>query len=121
MQGSQERVAVCTTAVFDGLIALTQPEESWVAKWQRIGKYYPSRYSRHLEQRQRDGREEHTRMEWNRIESNHAHVSHILCFRFCFPVLFIEKRIPGLYAVKVTGQLPDDDRERLGLHPEVEA
>lgn len=42
-------------------------------------------------------------------------------FAFLFPCLFIEKRIPGLYAVKVTGQLPDDDRERLGLHPEVEA
>jgi len=37
MQGSQERVAGCTTAVFDGLIALTKPDESWVAKWQRIG------------------------------------------------------------------------------------
>jgi len=37
MQGSQERVADFTTSNFDGLICMLQPEESWVAKWQRIG------------------------------------------------------------------------------------
>ncbi|PKI84074.1 transcription elongation factor spt4 [Malassezia vespertilionis] len=54
MQGSQERVADCTTSNFDGLICMLQPEESWVAKWQRI-----------------------------------------------------EKRMVGLYAVKVVGHLPE--------------
>lgn len=37
MQGSQERVADFTTSNFDGLICMLRPEESWVAKWQRIG------------------------------------------------------------------------------------
>lgn len=39
MQGSQDRVAECTTSNFDGMISMLRPEESWVAKWQRIGKY----------------------------------------------------------------------------------
>lgn len=38
MQADGRRVAQCTTAVFDGMIAMTKPEESWVAKWQRIGE-----------------------------------------------------------------------------------
>lgn len=54
MQGSQDRVAECTTSNFDGMISMLRPEESWVAKWQRI-----------------------------------------------------EKRLPGLYAVKVVGRLPE--------------
>nr|CDI56756.1 probable SPT4-transcription elongation protein [Melanopsichium pennsylvanicum 4] len=55
MQGSQDRVAECTTSNFDGMISMLRPEESWVAKWQRI-----------------------------------------------------EKRLPGLYAVKVVGRLPEN-------------
>ncbi|GAC77081.1 hypothetical protein PANT_24d00032 [Moesziomyces antarcticus T-34] len=54
MQGSQDRVAECTTSNFDGMISMLRPDESWVAKWQRI-----------------------------------------------------EKRLPGLYAVKVVGRLPE--------------
>lgn len=61
MQGSQERVADFTTSNFDGLICMLQPEQSWVAKWQRIGT----------------------------CEAD------------------AEKRIPGLYAVKVVGRLPE--------------
>ena len=38
MQGSQDRVAECTTSNFDGMISMLRPEESWVAKWQRIGE-----------------------------------------------------------------------------------
>lgn len=62
MQGNVERVAECTSANFDGLvrfaaygfsrschadlrirrvIAMMRPDESWVGKWQRIGKYQP--------------------------------------------------------------------------------
>lgn len=37
MQGSQDRVAECTTSNFDGMISMLRPEDSWVAKWQRIG------------------------------------------------------------------------------------
>lgn len=37
MQGSQVRVADFTTSNYDGLICMLRPEESWVAKWQRIG------------------------------------------------------------------------------------
>jgi len=36
-------------------------------------------------------------------------------------LIITEKRIPGLYAVKVTGQLSDEDRSSLGLQPELEA
>lgn len=38
MTGSTERVQECTSGVFDGIIAMVKPEESWVAKWQRIGE-----------------------------------------------------------------------------------
>ena len=38
MQGSQDRVAECTTSNFDGMISMLRPEQSWVAKWQRIGE-----------------------------------------------------------------------------------
>jgi transcription elongation factor SPT4 len=38
MQKDEERVASCTSAQFDGLIAMANPEQSWVARWQRIGE-----------------------------------------------------------------------------------
>lgn len=38
MRGSAERVVECTSTIYDGMIALMEPEESWVARWQRIGK-----------------------------------------------------------------------------------
>jgi hypothetical protein len=36
MRGQPERVAECTSINFDGMIAMLKPDESWVAKWQRI-------------------------------------------------------------------------------------
>ncbi|KAF1786901.1 RNA polymerase subunit RPABC4/transcription elongation factor Spt4 [Phytophthora cactorum] len=33
---NRQRVAECTSAYFEGMIAMMQPKESWVAKWQRI-------------------------------------------------------------------------------------
>ncbi|GAB5586866.1 transcription elongation factor spt4 [Umbelopsis nana] len=39
MQGNVERVAECTSANFDGVIAMMRPDESWVGKWQRIDKF----------------------------------------------------------------------------------
>ena len=35
MKQSQDRVASCTTTHFDGVIAVIDPESSWVARWQR--------------------------------------------------------------------------------------
>lgn len=37
MKDSIDRVAVCTTPHFDGVIAVIDPETSWVARWQRTG------------------------------------------------------------------------------------
>jgi hypothetical protein len=37
MKGSPDRIAVCTTTYFDGIIAVIDPESSWVARWQRTG------------------------------------------------------------------------------------
>jgi RNA polymerase subunit RPABC4/transcription elongation factor Spt4 len=38
MRGQPERVAECTSINFDGMIAMMDPDGSWVAKWQRISK-----------------------------------------------------------------------------------
>lgn len=35
LKGSEERVQTCTTHNFDGIIAIIDPETSWVARWQR--------------------------------------------------------------------------------------
>ncbi|KAK6430953.1 transcription elongation factor spt4 [Oleoguttula sp. CCFEE 5521] len=35
----------CTSAVFEGMIALADPESSWVAKWQRLQGYTPGTYA----------------------------------------------------------------------------
>jgi transcription elongation factor SPT4 len=44
MRGQPERVAECTSINFDGMIAMMDPDGSWVAKWQRISKFAcPSR------------------------------------------------------------------------------
>jgi len=45
IQGSAEKVAKSTSAQFDGIIALTNPPESWVARWQRTGKYVQGLYA----------------------------------------------------------------------------
>ena len=37
MRGSAERVAECTSLMYDGMVAMMDPGESWVARWQRIG------------------------------------------------------------------------------------
>lgn len=36
MRGKKSRVEECTSTTFEGLIALTDPEKSWVARWQGI-------------------------------------------------------------------------------------
>jgi transcription elongation factor SPT4 len=37
MRGNTDRVNTCTTAQFDGMTAIMNPKESWVAKWKRVG------------------------------------------------------------------------------------
>lgn len=45
MAGNSDAVADCTSAVFEGAIALNDPSNSWVAKWQRIQGYVPGTYA----------------------------------------------------------------------------
>ncbi|KAG2766533.1 hypothetical protein JG687_00014512 [Phytophthora cactorum] len=42
---NRQRVAECTSAYFEGMIAMMQPKESWVAKWQRIVRLTPGIYA----------------------------------------------------------------------------
>lgn len=39
MKNNRDMVYDCTSSNFDGMIALMNPEDSWVAKWQRISEY----------------------------------------------------------------------------------
>jgi len=45
MKGSGDRTEVCTSAHFDGIIAVIDPEASWVARWQRTSKYVRGMYA----------------------------------------------------------------------------
>ncbi|XP_065837753.1 transcription elongation factor SPT4-like [Oscarella lobularis] len=39
LRNSREAIYDCTSSNFDGMIGLMSPEESWVARWQRIGSF----------------------------------------------------------------------------------
>eukprot|EP00871_Galdieria_phlegrea_P002553 jgi/Galph1/3299/GphlegSOOS_G1978.1 len=41
----RERVATVTTSLFSGLISVTKPLDSWVAKWQRVSRLVPGCYA----------------------------------------------------------------------------
>ncbi|KAJ0411887.1 hypothetical protein ATCC90586_005982 [Pythium insidiosum] len=45
MADNRQRVADCTSAHYEGMIAMMHPKESWVAKWQRIGRLVPGIYA----------------------------------------------------------------------------
>ncbi|KAF9143245.1 transcription elongation factor spt4 [Linnemannia schmuckeri] len=45
MRGHMDRVMDCTSQHYDGAIAVMQPSESWVAKWQRIDKFEKGIYA----------------------------------------------------------------------------
>ncbi|TTG47521.1 Transcription elongation factor SPT4 [Bagarius yarrelli] len=45
MKGNREMVYECTSSSFDGIIAMMSPEDSWVAKWQRIGNFKAGVYA----------------------------------------------------------------------------
>jgi len=38
LKNNRDNVFDCTSTNFDGMIALMTPQESWVAKWQRINR-----------------------------------------------------------------------------------
>lgn len=90
MVQDQSRVIACTTSRFDGLIAMIHPESSWVAKWNRIGESSFKRRNSYI-------------------------VYHSVSFLLLILLTFIiaEKRVPGLYAVKTSGQLPEELREKM--------
>ncbi|GJQ12632.1 hypothetical protein GpartN1_g4423.t1 [Galdieria partita] len=41
----RERVATVTTSLFSGLVSVTRPLDSWVAKWQRVSRLVPGCYA----------------------------------------------------------------------------
>jgi transcription elongation factor SPT4 len=45
LRGSSESVDSCTSQVFEGLIALADPQKSWVARWQRLDAYVSGVYA----------------------------------------------------------------------------
>jgi transcription elongation factor SPT4 len=48
LSGNESTILDVTTENFEGLIALTKPEESWVAKWQFITEFMPGIYAIHV-------------------------------------------------------------------------
>ena len=45
LQNSPDNIGELTSQVFEGLIALHDPKNSWVAKWQRLTEYVPGLYA----------------------------------------------------------------------------
>ncbi|KZO93764.1 transcription initiation protein spt4 [Calocera viscosa TUFC12733] len=45
LRGNIDKVSACTTTAFDGIISMINPEESWVARWQRTDKYVKGLYA----------------------------------------------------------------------------
>ncbi len=45
MAGNHERCNQCTTAFFEGQVAVMDPGESWTAKWIRVDLYLPGVYA----------------------------------------------------------------------------
>lgn len=45
MQGDMDRVFDCTTTTYTGLLAICQPDKSWVARWQRIERVKAGLYA----------------------------------------------------------------------------
>lgn len=72
MKGSPDRISSCTTTQFDGVISVIDPDNSWVARWQRTGPFDLFYYT----------------------PSAHMQIS--------------AKYVRGMYAVRVTGRVPED-------------
>jgi transcription elongation factor SPT4 len=72
MKGSQDRITSCTTTQFDGVISVIDPDNSWVARWQRTGLTFL----------------------FGPMLSANLQIS--------------AKYVRGIYAVRVTGRIPED-------------
>lgn len=97
MKGSPDRIQACTTTHFDGTIAVTDPEKSWVARWQRTSASFF-------------------------FGLCFAFVNTLLHF-FSPPYFFlglrmlihtvIDKYVRGVYAITVKGRIPEDVEQEL--------
>ncbi|KAJ5833715.1 hypothetical protein N7474_002026 [Penicillium riverlandense] len=45
LSGNTDAIQECTSQVFEGLIAVRDPNASWVARWQRLNNYVPGTYA----------------------------------------------------------------------------
>ncbi|RNA22490.1 transcription elongation factor SPT4 [Brachionus plicatilis] len=45
LKGNRDRVFDCTSSNFDGMIAMMDPSDSWVAKWQRVDHFVRGMYA----------------------------------------------------------------------------
>lgn len=45
LQGNADGIQECTSQVYEGLITMADPGQSWVAKWQRLEGYVPGVYA----------------------------------------------------------------------------
>jgi len=45
LKNDRDKVYECTSSNFDGVTALLQPEDSWVAKWLRLSRCKPGVYA----------------------------------------------------------------------------
>jgi len=45
LKNNREAVYTCTSSSFEGVVAMMSPEDSWVAKWQRIGNLVKGCYA----------------------------------------------------------------------------
>ncbi|KAG9240136.1 Spt4/RpoE2 zinc finger-domain-containing protein [Calycina marina] len=45
LQSNMDAIIECTSQVFEGLITLSDPSRSWVAKWQRLDGYVKGVYA----------------------------------------------------------------------------
>lgn len=45
LKGNRDKVFECTSANFDGMVALMDPSDSWVARWQRIDNQVRGMYA----------------------------------------------------------------------------
>lgn len=45
MKNNRDTVYECTSSSFDGIISMMSPDDSWVAKWQRINRYVKGCYA----------------------------------------------------------------------------
>ncbi|PNS13834.1 hypothetical protein CAC42_1325 [Sphaceloma murrayae] len=45
LAGNSDSIQDCTSQVFEGLITMSDPGSSWVAKWQRLEGYVPGVYA----------------------------------------------------------------------------